>query len=74
MPTREYMLAHYRQVRIDARDVEIGHGLYHKPSLLELVHERAGICATIVRGPERAETGDYFSVWVDVPSPEGLLL
>lgn len=87
-PTREYQIEHWRALHIDDREVldndpqnvvryictSRGSADVRQKLLEQLVRDRAGICARHVAGPDRADSSNAFRIWVDVPSPEGLLL
>lgn len=84
MSYREYVLEHWREIRVTATQVlemfdsppmtiSFERAAMRKEAVVrDLVRKLAGPCATIVRGPEETALG--WSIWVDVPSPEGLLL
>ncbi len=87
--SREYQLEHYRSIFISEQEIAdndpqnvpryvcISKGPWDIRLKLRamLIRERAGICAIDLEGdPQRSNSENGFALWVDVPSPEGLLL
>ena len=70
MGYREYCEEHWREIRISNKEVIAARMGQKKPDLLKI----AGKECTVVRGWERSACGDYWTAWVDAPTPEGLLL